>query len=583
MNIVYLTTEAVPLAKTGGLADVCGSLPIRVAQLGHQAAVVMPAFRSVYASGMEIETTNISFAVSLSPDRLVGCRVLTTKLPDSEVPVWMIDQPQYFDRPGLYGTPDGDYVDNAERFIFFCRAAMMTIERMGWSVDIVHCNDWQTGMVPALMKIQSDQWSWIRPDVASASKQSKKLSAAEGNGVAAHSDQIAKSRSGTSNSPATESSSKELAAGVAIATDRRIVGSISNGTGRDVSGQTSGKPSAAPEFLGGTKSIMTVHNLAYQGVFPKDHYPMLGVDWVHFNQDQFEYYDQLNFLKTGLMACDHITTVSPRYSHEIRTPQQGCGLDQVLGGMSDHITGIMNGIDRNIWNPKLDPHLFRSFDIDDWQEGKAINKLALQRQFGLEEKRDVPLIGLVGRLASQKGWDMIVPVLQRHLEESRPTQWIVLGSGEARYEKLLRELAEQFPGHFALHIGFSDALAHQVEAASDLFVMPSHYEPCGLNQLYSLRYGTVPIVTPTGGLADSVVDSSEEAIDLGTATGFHLAGSTADGLDAAIGRALEIRFHRPAVWQQIVTTGMSQDWSWRKSAQEYVDVYEKTLRANHAP
>lgn len=501
MNIVYLTTEAVPFAKTGGLADVCGTLPARIADLGHQAAVIMPAFRSVHQAGVPIKTTNISFAIPLGPEniagsgKLIGARLLTTTLPDSNVPVWLIDQPQYFDRDSLYGTPAGDYPDNAERFIFFCRAAMQVIERMGWAVDIVHCNDWQTGLVPAFIKAESDRWSWIGPQ---------------------------------------------------------------------------------------TKSIMTVHNLAYQGQFNKSVFPMTGLDWRHFNKDEFEYYDQVNFLKTGLVTADRITTVSPRYSLEIRTPQQGCGLNEVLSTASDRVTGIINGIDINVWNPKRDPHLIANFDVDDWQAGKSLNKIALQHHFGMQESRDVPLIGLVGRLASQKGWDMILPVLRRHLAEKRPTQWVVLGSGEEQYEEELRELAQEYPGQFGLHVGFSDKLAHQIEAASDVFVMPSHYEPCGLNQLYSLRYGTVPVVTPTGGLADTVVDCTEESIKLGTASGFYVESMDADGLDAAIGRAMQTRYHQPEVWSQMVVTGMNQDWSWTHSAKEYVKLYEETLTLTHS-
>jgi starch synthase len=496
VNIVYLTTEAVPFAKTGGLADVCGTLPACVAQLGHQAAIIMPAFRSVHQAGVPIKTTNISFAIPLGPEnvarsgRLVGARLLTTTLPDSNVPVWLIDQPQYFDRDSLYGTPAGDYPDNAERFIFFCRAAMQVIARMGWSVDIVHCNDWQTGLVPAFIKAESDRWSWIGPQ---------------------------------------------------------------------------------------TKSVMTIHNMAYQGQFDKSVFPMTGLDWSHFTKEEFEYYDQVNFLKTGLITTDRITTVSPRYSHEIRTPEQGCGLDSIISAASDHVTGIINGIDVNDWNPKTDSHLFTNYDVNDWQGGKSLNKLALQYHFGMEESREIPLIGLVGRLASQKGWDMILPVLRQHLSEARPTQWVVLGSGEERYEEALRALAEEYPGHFGLHVGFSNKLAHQIEAASDVFLMPSHYEPCGLNQLYSLRYGTIPIVTPTGGLADTVTNYSKESLALGTATGFYVEPRNAEGLDAAIGRALQTRFHRPDAWSKMVVTGMNQDWSWTKSAREYVKLYEETI------
>ena len=328
VNIIYLTTEAVPLAKTGGLADVCGTLPVEVAALGHQTAVIMPAFRSIHESGLPIQPTGISFAVSLSGQRLMGCRVLQTHLPGSEVPVWLIDQPQYFDREGLYGDRHGDYLDNAERFIFFCRAAMMTIQRMGWTVDIVHCNDWQSGLVPALMKAESKRWSWIRK-------------------------------------PPTPSN-QPLAKG------------------------NRSPPDADP----GTRSVMTIHNLAYQGIFPKESYPMIGLDWKHFHQDEFEYFDQLNFLKTGLITADGITTVSPTYAKEIRTSEHGFGLEDILRGASSRITGIINGIDQAEWDPANDPFLPHHYDVNSWQSGKSINKNALQKRFLLEQDSSVPLIGL---------------------------------------------------------------------------------------------------------------------------------------------------------------------------------------------
>lgn len=212
-----------------------------------------------------------------------------------------------------------------------------------------------------------------------------------------------------------------------------------------------------------------------------------------------------------------------------------------------------------------------------------MNKLSLQAQFQLEQSADVPLIGLVGRLAQQKGWDLILPVLRWHLSEGRPTQWIVLGSGEARFEEALRGLANDYPNRFALHIGFSDALAHRIEAGSDIFVMPSHYEPCGLNQLYSLRYGTVPVVTPTGGLADTVVDCDETTLSDGTATGFYVSTPQPQALDDAIGRALSLRYHHPQQWSQLIETGMSQDWSWRRSAEEYVSLYARSLTLKRQP
>jgi len=495
LNIVYLTTEAVPFAKTGGLADVCGTLPARVAALGHRTAVIMPAFRSIHQTGLPIKTTDLSFAISMGERRLMGARLLKSRLPDSEVPVWFIDQPQYFDRESLYGTANGDYPDNAQRFAFFCRAAIQAISRMGWAVDIVHCNDWQTGLVPALMQLNPTAATW---------------------------------------------------------TTRAA-------------------------------SMMTIHNLAYQGHFPASQYAYLGLDWEHFHPGLFEFYGNLNFLKTGLVAADMITTVSRRYAEEICGLEQGCGLDGVLRAAGDRVVGIANGIDEETWNPATDPNLVKNYSVDSWSDGKSANKRALQHQFGLEENDTLPLIGLVGRLAMQKGWDLILPVLRWHLSEDRPTQWIVLGSGDAGYERQLRELAEMYPQRFALHIGFSDQLAHRIEAAADLFVMPSLYEPCGLNQIYSLRYGTIPVVTPTGGLVDTVTDCSRETLAAGTATGFFLSERSPRALDAAIGRALQLRFHEPASWAQMIQTGMRQDWSWGKSAAEYIEVYEQTSALKHNP
>ncbi|QDT08640.1 glycogen synthase GlgA [Planctomycetes bacterium K23_9] len=495
MNIVYLTSEAVPFAKTGGLADVCGTLPAKIAALGHQAVVIMPAFASIRNCGVPIESTDISFAIPMSDKQLVGARLLKAVLPDSEVPVWLIDQPKYFDRLGLYGSADGDYPDNAQRFAFFCRAAMQAITRMGWTVDIVHCNDWQSGLVPALMnnaRKREDglrQFPWVRH----------------------------------------------------------------------------------------AKSVITVHNLAYQGVFPKEEYRWTGEDWIHFNANQYEYYDQVNYLKTALITADMISTVSPKYAEEICTPHHGCGLDQVLLARKGRVSGIINGIDTDVWSPAKDPHLAENYDRSNWQSGKAANKHALQKHFGLAVDPNLPMIGLVGRLAEQKGWDLILPVLEQHLVEDRPIQWVVLGSGGVHFEEALQTLADRYPDRFGLHVGFSDTLAHRIEAGSDLFVMPSHYEPCGLNQLYSLRYGTIPVVTPTGGLANTVIDCTTENLENQSATGFLLKSPSAAGLDEAIGKALQLRYHDWEKWKQIVETAMSQDWSWRKSACQYVELYERTL------
>lgn len=489
LNIVYLTTEAVPFAKTGGLADVCGTLPREVAALGHQCAVIMPAFRNIYRAGVEIETTDISFAIPMSRKKLIGARLLKSMLPDSDVPVWLIDQPQYFDRESLYGTSTGDYPDNAERFAFFCRAALATIQRIGQKVDILHCNDWQTGLIPALVQASPDDFPLVN-DAA---------------------------------------------------------------------------------------TIITIHNMAYQGQFPAESFLWTGLEWDDFSHESFEFYGQLNFLKTGIATADQVTTVSPRYAMEIRTPQHGCGLDGVLESKGGRVTGITNGIDQLVWDPSTDVKIPAKYDRSDWESGKTANKRSLQEEFGLEVSADVPMIGLVGRLAEQKGWDLILPVIRQHVQEQRPTQWMILGSGDKRFEDALTELAKAAPNQVAAHIGFHDALAHRIEAGADLFVMPSHYEPCGLNQLYSLRYGTIPVVTATGGLADTVIDTTAETLANETATGFHLREVSPQGLDEALGRALYLRYHEKKNWNNLVDRAMSADWSWRKSASQYVELYDNAI------
>ncbi len=488
MNIVFLATEAVPFAKTGGLGDVCGSLPATLAQAGHRVSLIMPAFRCIHDSGQPIEVTDITFAISIA-DRIVGARLLKSKLPGADVDVYFIDQPQYFDRQALYGDQSGDYQDNCERFAFFCRAALQVIDRVCPQVQIVHCHDWQAGLVPAYMKYRFESHPWMEQ----------------------------------------------------------------------------------------ARSVFTIHNLAYQGRFWHLDMPLTGLGWDRFTAAGLEFYGSLNFLKTGILLADTITTVSPTYAQEIQSTMHGCGLDSVLRFRAERLIGITNGIDDEVWNPATDPHLAQTYDLHSWQIGKAANKSALQNEFGLAVNAELPMIGLVGRLADQKGWDLVIDVMRWHLEENRPVQWVVLGTGESRYHDALAAFAAQYPDRFGLRLGFSDPLAHRIEAGADLFLMPSQYEPCGLNQLYSLRYGTVPIVMATGGLIDTVVDTNEQTLAAGTATGFQMTSFTAETLDQAIGQSLAMRFHAANDWSGIVARGMASDWSWRKSGLQYQNVYAETL------
>ncbi len=405
MDIVFFSTEAVPLAKTGGLADVCGVLPRKLEARGHQVALFMPAFRQVAQSGLRIELTDIHVNIPVAGKTISG-RILKTQLPESRVPVYLIDQPELFDRDALYGDSRGDYLDNCKRFVFFCRGGLQAIDALGLQPEIVHCHDWQAGLIPAYLATKLDRRPWM--------------------------DRVA--------------------------------------------------------------TLLTIHNLAYQGQFW--HWDMLltGLGWEYFNWQQMEFYGQLNLLKTGLVFADALSTVSPRYADEIKQPTNGCGLDGVLRARAESLVGITNGVDYETWDPEHDLHLDAPYDPDRWETGKAINRAAICQDLGLEGNSDWPLVGLVGRLADQKGWDLVIEVMQHWLSEHRPVRFAVLGTGEMRYQQRLGELAAQYPQQLGVHLGFSDRLAHRIEAGSDIFLMPSRYEPCGLNQLYSLRYGAVPVV-----------------------------------------------------------------------------------------
>lgn len=487
MNILLASSEVVPFAKTGGLADVCGALPVELAKLGGEPVVMLPAFRQALRSGQPIESTGIQFEVPIG-SKIVTGRLLRSKIPNSNVPVYLVDQPDYFDRAELYRERGEDYKDNCERFVFFSRAVMEAIRLLDLHVDILHCNDWQTALLPAYLQIEYRH--------------------------ARHYEHIA--------------------------------------------------------------SVLTIHNMAYQGQFW--HWDMLltGLDWKYFNWHQMEFFGGLNLLKTGLVFTDAITTVSPRYAYEIQSDPLGCGMEGVLQQRREVLTGIINGVSYNDWNPATDHFLAAKYDSRNWQTGKAACKAALQSEFKLPQQPNVPVIGLVGRLADQKGWDLVAEVMRRWAS-SYDAQWVILGTGEPKYHDLLQRLAQEFPNRVSARLEFSDALAHRVEAGSDIFLMPSQYEPCGLNQLYSLKYGTVPVVRATGGLADTITDSTPDNIALGIANGFSFEAYDAGALETTLHRACDVYRQLPTVWHQIVETGMCQDWSWSTSAKEYMNLYQKTL------
>jgi starch synthase len=487
LNVVTVSSEMVPFAKTGGLGDVCGSLPPALSKLGVNTVGFLPAFRSVLQSGIAVEPTDHTFTIDMA-GKHVACRLLKTHLPGSDVVVYLIDQPQYYDRDGLYSDATGDYRDSCERFAFFNRAVVEAIDCLKLPVDILHCHDWQASLMPVYLSTKFQNKAWMEH----------------------------------------------------------------------------------------AKSVMTIHNLAYQGSFWHLDMPLTGLSWDYFNWEQMEFHGELNLLKSGIVFADTITTVSPTYAREITTPEFGCGLESTIASRGGDVIGIVNGVDYSDWNPASDPHLPMQYDISNWREGKAEAKAHIQTEFGLEVRPEVPLVGIVSRMADQKGWDLIIPLLL-HWSSQRDVQWVILGTGEKRYEDELRGLASARQGKLGVRIAFSEALAHQIEAASDMFLMPSRYEPCGLNQLYSLKYGAVPVVNATGGLADTVVDSTPETLQALRANGFVCDQYSLATLEKTLDRALQFYLHDQATWGQIVTTGMNEDWSWESSASAYVELFRQLL------
>lgn len=487
-KILFASSEVHPLVKTGGLADVSASLPIALRQSGQDVRIILPAYRQCLEALTEIRTVaTIKLDGFHSP-----IEILESILPDSDVPLWLVHSPEHFDRDGgPYGKAgEGDWPDNAARFALFSRAivALATNQAgLDWQPDLLHCNDWQTGLALALIY-----------DVP--------------------------------NRPAT---------------------------------------------------IFTIHNLAYQGLYSRDVFDMLDLPKIFWHSDSLEFYDLLSFMKGGLVYADHVTTVSPTYAKEICTYEFGYGLEGLLSerAAEGELTGILNGIDHNEWNPASDPHISKAYSVETLRN-KLENKADIQRYFSLPEKEEVLVMGLVSRLVSQKGIDITLGAVSSLLEAGADIQLVCLGSGEPSYEQDLRVLRARFPDKVGVQIGYSEPLAHKIEAGADVFLMPSRFEPCGLNQLYSLRYGTLPVVRNTGGLADSVVDANEENRKSEIATGFKFEDSTPEALEKCLLRAIDL-FQRPRIWRKTVITAMKQNYSWKKSAKRYEKLYVVCCSKGH--
>jgi starch synthase len=486
LKILIATSEAVPFAKTGGLADVCGSLPIELEKLGHEPIVILPAYRQMRSSGMPIEPSGVHFEVPIGSKTVSGT-FLKSHLPGSSVPVYLVHQDHYYDRAELYQDDGQDYRDNCERFVFFNRAVLEAIRLLDLRIDVLHANDWQTGLLSAYLRIEY----------------------------------------------------------------------------RGVPGY---------EHVG---TLFTIHNMAYQGVFW--HWDMLltGLDWKYFNWQQMEFFGNLNLLKTGLIFSDRLNTVSPRYAEEIQSAPLGCGLEGVLQSRRDVLSGIVNGVDYREWDPATDGNLPANYTADTVAVGKASCKAELQKQLGLPERADVPLIAFVGRLVEQKGIDLLASVVKDWVQ-SHDAQWVILGTGDASYQDHFAMLAHRFPQKIGVRLEFSNRLAHRIEAGADMLAMPSRYEPCGLNQLYSLKYGTVPVVRATGGLVDTITDLNEKTLAAGSATGFCFGDYSALALAEALERAANT-YAQPEIWKRLVQHGMRQDWSWAASAKKYVELYRATI------
>lgn len=464
--VLMVASEAAPLAKVGGLADVVGALSAALRELGYEIAVVMPRYRGIPLDGAQRVYGDLD--IWFGPD----CHRTNVYLREDRCRYLLVDCPALYDRPGVYGPPGGDYPDNHVRFAVLARAAL-ALARHVFRPRVFHCHDWQAALVPVYLR------TILRYD---------------------------------------------------------------------------------PTFLA-TRTVLTIHNLGYQGSYPPSTLPEIGLNEDAARAAGMEFYGRVNLLRGAIASSDRITVVSPTYAREIQTPELGFGLDELLRERSHVLTGILNGADYSEWNPETDPFIAAHYSAEDLS-GKAACKRDLLAELGLPEQPERPLIGMVSRLDSQKGFDLLREAASELMSEDLAL--VVLGTGSAEYEQFLRDLAAAHPDRVGVRIGFDNALAHKIEAGADIFLMPSRYEPCGLNQLYSLRYGTVPVVRATGGLEDTVDES----------TGFKFRDYSARAMMEAIRDALAAWRDRPR-WEALMRAGMAKDFSWTASATRYAELFRE--------
>ena len=476
VRILFVASEGLPFSKTGGLADVVEALPKALVALGHEVAVVLPRYRGIKAGVVVIPSLTIPLANRLRfPAILDGTQI-------SGVRYFFVDDPEYFDRDGLYGNSGGDFPDNAERYSEFCRAAIEIVKHV-WPADVIHCHDWPTALLPVLLRTSYGDDTTVK-DIP---------------------------------------------------------------------------------------VVFTIHNMGYHGLFPKAVLERAGIPMSVYHPAGLEFFGNVNFLKGGIVYSDLLTTVSKRYAQEIQTPEYGFGLDGVMRTRADQLTGILNGVDYSAWSPDKDKLIPMKYSAKE-MGGKHVCKQALLELFGIApENASRPVIGIVSRFADQKGFDLIAEKAYEMMKEE--LSLVVLGTGERKYEELFATLASTFPGRAGVKIAYDNELAHKIEAGADMFLMPSRYEPCGLNQIYSLKYGTVPVVRATGGLDDTV-----EPFDLehGTGTGFKFAEYSGEAMMHAIRQALH-HCTDERIWKRIQLNGMAKDFSWKGPAAEYAKVYEAAV------
>lgn len=481
LNILFVTSETEPFAKTGGLADVSGALPQIIRELGHEIRIMMPRYGTISERKFKLHDVIRlrEIPIPVGNTEIIG-HVNSSFISSlkAKVQVYFLANKGLYDRAGLYSDPHSkkDYADNDERFIFFCRGVLETLKKLGWQPDVIHCNDWQTGLIPAYLKtIYKDD-----------------------------------------------------------------------------------------PFFKDVKTIFTIHNLGYQGAFPDTSFDKTGLPGDTFTLEGVECYGKLNFMKAGLVYSDIITTVSEKYAKEITTAEYGAGLDGVLKKRKKNLLGLLNGIDYSVWNPETDSLIESRYDAKSL-EAKEENKIALVKRFGLEYKENVPVIGLITRLVDQKGIDLIKEAADQIMKLD--IQFIMIGAGEKHYHDFFEQLRKKYPKKAGIMFGMNEEIAHLIEAGSDMYLMPSRYEPCGLNQMYSLKYGTVPIVRATGGLDDTIQD-----VKGSNGTGFKFKNYASKDLLKAIQRAITA-YGNKKTWQKIMRNGMAKDFSWESSAKKYINLY----------